>query len=57
MNLVRIVYVKSEGTLGVVLHEYPDRSAWVKWYVDGISYSADLDEEEFEVRLVGVVNE
>lgn len=57
MNIVRVVFVKPEGTLGLLLHEYPDRSARVKWYVDGIGYSADLEEDEFEVRLVGITNE
>lgn len=57
MNIVTIVYVKSEGTLGLILREYPDDVVRVRWYVDGFGYTADLEPDEYEVRLVGFVNE
>lgn len=42
-----IVYVKSDGVLGVASHFYEDGSADCTWYVDSVEFRATLYSEEF----------
>lgn len=57
MNSVKMVYVKQEGVLGFIVHEYPDKAALVAWYYDALRFERVLDEDEYEVKFMGVVYE
>jgi hypothetical protein len=44
-----IVYIYEPGVLGVVVSEHPAVGCVVKWFLDGIEFTAFLEHEEYLV--------
>jgi hypothetical protein len=53
---VTIVYVREDGVLGVMLNEYP-AGATVRWFIDGLSVTSFLEEDEYVILREEDLNE
>lgn len=46
---MKVVYVLSEGVLGVIVKEYSDEAMLVIYFIDGIRCSMTLEKEEYYI--------
>ncbi len=56
MTRVKMVLVKPEGVLGYIVKEYPEGTAKVRWFVDGLGYEVVLEEDEYIVKFEGEID-
>lgn len=58
MTRVKMVLVVDHGVLGYIIREKEDGCAVVCWYLDGLRYESNLEEDiEYVVKFAGEVFE
>lgn len=56
MTSVKMVLVSSEGVLGYIVKEYPNKSVQVRYFIDGLGYEVRLEEDEYVVKFEGEID-